>query len=438
MGDQVSAVTILAVTVGLALWRPKVGRFRLDHAPAAILGALACLALGLITPGQAGESVVFLLGPVATIVSLMTVTIVAEQAGVFRAIARTTAQAADGDARKLFLYIFLSGSLVGTLFTNDAAVLIFTPLVYRLIEEVAEDDWTPSQKMPYYFAVLYVANVAGVLVISNPINVVVCDLLDISFLEYSTWMAVPAVVSIVVSYLGIRFAFRNLLPHRFVALPPENVSPRQARAMMICAAVLSLTLLALFIGERAGIPVWAVAASSAALLLLLHPYLVQKNTYGDVVRGISWDVIVFLMGIFLVTRGVVGACVSEGVKESFVAAAEGHPMATLFSTSLGSGVLSAFLNNHPTADLAAQLLVEMPLDTATRQFLAFGALIGGDLGPKMLPIGSLAALIWFGLLRQRGVEVRYGLYVAIGVPVTLAAIVISTLVLQAEIAFFAG
>ena len=52
-------------------------------------------------------------------------------------------------------------------------MLIFTPLVFDLVEEVEGKDWTLSNKIPSYFAVLYVANVAGALVISNPINIVV-------------------------------------------------------------------------------------------------------------------------------------------------------------------------------------------------------------------------------------------------------------------------
>ncbi len=34
--------------------------------------------------------------------------------------------------------------------------------------------------------------------------------------------------------------------------------------------------------------------------------------------------------------------------------------------------------------------------------LVFAALVGGDLGPRLLPIGSVAGLLWTHQLRQKG------------------------------------
>ena len=206
------ALTILALTVTLALVRPTVGGRRLQPAYAALLGAALTLLTGLLTFDQVGGVLSFLGQPVLTIASLMAITLVAERAGLFRYLAWRMARAARGDARRLFTYIFVLGMCTGALFTNDAAVLIFTPMVFTLIEDVAEDSWDQRNKICYYFAVLYVANLVGPLVISNPINIIVSSYFGISFLEYAAWMLAPALVSIVVSYVGLRLYFRRSLP----------------------------------------------------------------------------------------------------------------------------------------------------------------------------------------------------------------------------------
>ena len=108
-----------------------------------------------------------------------------------------------------------------------------------------------------------------------------------------------------------------------------------------------------------------------------------------------------------------------------------------FGTSLMAATCSSILNNHPTAYMMGFAIRDLSTAAAQTKTLAFAALIGGDLGPKMIPIGSLAALIWFRLLRDRGVHIPYSLYVKIGIPVTIAAIVAAVLVLNAEIALFA-
>lgn len=427
---QLLAFSILALTIGLALGRPKIGRWRLQHAGAATVGAALTLMLGIVSPGLALQTLKLLFFPVVTIASLMTITLVAEQVGLLQILARYVAKAARGDARKLFTYLFVSGTMTGTVFTNDAAILIFTPMVFALIEEVQMDSWTLENKIPFYFSVLYVGNLVGALVISNPINIVVSSFFGIRFADYASWMIIPAVVSMVVSYLGLRLFFRNVIPRTY-RVPDEARHDPLDRGMVIpCAIVLALTLLGFFSEDFTGLPTWLVALASASTLLVMHG--LRGHSTVRVIRGVGWDVIVFVVGIFLVVVGLRNAGFAHLIAGLINQLGGQNPSSFAFATGFIAAIFSSLFNNHPTAGLMIFVLKDLSLPVLQTKMLVFAALIGGDLGPKMLPIGSLAALMWFRILRERGVDIPYSLYIKIGVPVTLAAVFLSLVALNLE------
>lgn len=432
MTQILAGYTILAATVSLSLWRPKLGPFRIHHSTAAVLGALLTVSLHILPVQIALSSLELLLHPLVTIVSLMLVTLLADQAGLFERLARSLAVRARGRGHRLFAYLFFTGSLTGSMFTNDAAVLIFTPLVYNLIEEVKAPSWTLKEKLPFYFSVLFVANIVGALVISNPINIVVSSLFGISFGQYALWMLLPALASVLVSYLGVYLYFRTDIPRTYVlrAVKQEPLS----RFAIAALVVLALLLVGFFTETFTGIPVWMIAAGGAVVLLFAKA-IFERVEPAPLVRGIGWDVLVFVCGIFIVARGLKELGLTEQLGASLSVFGDGL-VAQSFSTGLFSAVASAFINNHPTADMMSWAIRDLSLPAFHTKILALSALIGGDLGPKMLPIGSLAALLWFGILRKKGVEIPYSLYVRIGVPVTLIALVCSLAVLNLQALLF--
>jgi arsenical pump membrane protein len=386
--------------------------------------------MGLLTIPDAWDALGTLARPLLTIVSLMTITLVAERAGLFQEIAWRVARASGGDGRRLFRNLFLTGTLTGALFTNDAAVLIYTPMVYALVERLADDTWSAADRLPFYFAVLYVANLVGPLVISNPINIIVADWFDVGFLEYAEWMLLPAAASIVVSYAGLRVFFRGAIPERY-RVPGEAARPRATPFRTATAVVLGLTLVGFFTEPLTGLPTVYVALIGAVTLLVLHRAYTD-DPLREIASGIGWDVILFVVGMFIVASGLRAAGLTDAIGTVLLGAAEGGRTQGLLATGFTAGVASAAVNNHPVAQIMAMSIADLGMDGGGQRLTAFAALIGGDLGPKMLPIGSLAALMWFRMLRDRGVYVSYWTYVRLGVPVTLAAILAALLVLDLQ------
>jgi arsenical pump membrane protein len=432
--SAILALGIFSATVGLSLARPRLGAIRVQPPLAAAAGALATVVSGLVPVDLAWNTLRLLARPLATIACLMAITLVCERAGLLDALAAAIARGARGSGRRLLVLIFAAGALAGTLFTNDAAVLLFTPLVVALVDEVALPSWTPRQRVPYYFAVLNVGNLVGALVISNPINLIVSSVFEIRFVEYAAWMALPALAAALATLAGLWLAFRRTLPEHCLEIAARRPAIRDRWFALTAAGVLALTLAGFFAESWTGVAVWKVAGVGAALLVALAA--ARGHGAAGIVRGIGWDVIAFAASIFLVAMGLRAVGFAELLQQC-VTRLGGDSIAGLaFATSATATVSSSLLNNHPTASLMIWVIQGMDLEAFDTRMLALAALIGGDLGPKMLPIGSLAALMWFRMLRRRGIDVPYRLYVRVGVPVTLLAVLAGVAVLVAEIALF--
>jgi arsenical pump membrane protein len=181
-----------------------------------------------------------------------------------------------------------------------------------------------------------------------------------------------------------------------------------------------------------GVRLWVVTLSGALLLLALGRQVAGIAPVA-ILRLVAWDVLVFVTGFFIIVGGLRAAGLSALIGQTITALAGPSLGAQMAVTGLLAAVCSALMNNHPTVYLMAVSIGEMTAAPGVQKFLALALLIGGDLGPKMLPIGSLAALLWFRILRNHRIEVPYRLYVTIGIPVTLVALLLALAVLIAEV-----
>ena len=67
--------------------RPSLGHLRIHPPAAAVIGAMLTVAAGLVPLAGVWEAVRFLAEPILTIASLMMMTLIAEDAGIFRFVA---------------------------------------------------------------------------------------------------------------------------------------------------------------------------------------------------------------------------------------------------------------------------------------------------------------------------------------------------------------
>jgi len=343
----------------------------------------------------------------------MLMTTAAEHLGLLERLAARIEPRTRGPVRHAFRLTFALAALVATVFSNDAAVLLLTPTVLALLRTVYPRRH-PKFLVPFAFAIFAAAGVAP-LVVSNPMNLIVADHLGLGFNRYARVMIPVALASWASTYALLAWTFRDVLADDAPALGAwPNARPSLSRAGRVVLVTVVATLVAYPTMAALRLPLWPVAvvggvgASVACLASGARPM--------TLVQGVAWPIFPFLVGVFVLALGLERIGVVAWLRELY--ARSDHPVATIGAVSaLGS----ALLNNHPMSVLNVFALEARRASDVE----AFAALVGGDLGPRLLPVGSLASLLWFDVLRKHDVEVRVATFVRVGLVLTLAPLAVS-------------
>lgn len=410
---EVVAYSTVAVTLGLVVARPRLGEsFRVRPYHAAGVGVVALLLGGIVRPADIAGAAAALWQPFAAIASIMIMTEVAQRVGLLDAWAAHVERRARTTGQ-LFTLVFGLGVVTATALNNDAAILLLTPLVVKLVRRRLPER--PELCVPFAFAVFLAAGVAP-MPVSNPMNMVVAQFTGVGFNEYVARMLPIAAVSWCLAYAIFRLLVgRHLWGELPEAPQPPPMTGAQRAMMAILVAVLPCYSIAGYVGQ----PVWMVAAGGAAAALLLCARSGAGRPAEVACGGVSWSTLAFLLAVLILSLGLRNV----GLVEHLAALYGGANTAVVGTTSaLGS----ALLNNHPMSHLNMLALEQTP-GAGVDHVLA--ALVGGDLGPRLLPMGSLAGLLWLEMLRRQGVQVRLGQFIAIGALVTVPTLAASLLLL---------
>ncbi len=415
--EHVVAYTTLAVVVGLAVLRPRLAvTFRFSPGSAALLGVIVLLGSGLLTPDTLIEAARLQWRPLLALTSIMIMAGVVQEVGAFdRLAAAIEKRARVTSAVQTFTIVFAIAVVTPSLLNNDAAILILTPLVVALTRRLypGRVDIT----MAFAFAVFLAPGVAP-LIVSNPMNMIVAEFAHLGFNSYAATMVPISIVGALLTYGVLRLVYRKLLAGAVPSTNPiettihPHAGERPAVILML-AVFCAYPIVAWFDG-----PTWLVAVCGAGASLLLAKAC-QIAPPRKVVSHVSLDILVFLWGIFLVVQGLrnVGVVDYLGHLYQCAPAGSGPGLATV---GVVSAVGSAVIDNHPMSILNMMALTDAH---GTKPLLA--ALVGGDIGPRLLPIGSLAGLLWMDLLRRAGIEIGIGRFVRLGTLVLLPTLLVS-------------
>lgn len=427
------ALGVFVLTVTLVIWQPR----GLGTGRAALIGAALALALGVVRFADVPAVWSATWNATATLVGLIVISLLLDEAGFFRWGALHVGRWGRGSGLRLFVLLVVFAAGVSALFANDGAVLILTPLVLEL---AAALGFGRAATIAFSLAVGFVVDVTSLpLVVSNLVNIVVADAFGISFGRYASVMLPVNLAALLASLVVLLLVFRRVLPARYdlASLAEPHTALRSRGVFLTAWLLLPTLLLGYFFAEPLGVPLSAVTATGAAALWLVAGRS-QNVSSRRVLRGAPWGVVVFSLGMYLVVYGL-----REGGYTILLAdllrraAGEGVTVGVLVTGGV-TALLSAAMNNLPAVLFTVLSVHEVgsaggaaPL--ASREALAFAAVVGADVGPKLTPIGSLATLLWLHVLNGRGLNITWGEYFKVGVVLTLPVLLVALLTLAGRL-----
>ena len=352
------------------------------------------------------------------LVGMMLLSEVARKEGLFDWLATQAVRHARGSAKRLFLIIYVVGTLVTAFLSNDATAVVMTPAVY------ATTRAAQVEPLPYLFICAFIANAASfVLPIANPANLVVFGGQMPALSEWLRYFAGPSLAAILATYVALRLTQRPALDAKVAALkdtPP--LTPGANLAAIGIGLTVVVLLLASAFDRPLGLATFCAGASLTAVVLVI-----ARQSPLPILKDVSWSVLPLVAGLFVLVAGLNQTGVLSALAGNLHDAAAASPQATSWIAGIVVAVGSNLVNNLPVGLIAAAT------DQAARApaQVTGAILIGVDLGPNLSVTGSLATILWLIALRREGENVTSLRFLRLGVIVMPPALLLSLLALSA-------
>ena len=401
----------------------RLGKLKLDTYPiVALLGAAVLLISGRADVIRVGEALVSndAINPIKILVLFISMTVLSiflDELGFFSHLANLTLKRARASQTKLFLYLYLTVSILTVFTSNDVIILSFTPFICYFAKNAK------ISPMPYLAAEFVAANTwSMMLVIGNPTNIYLSSAYGINFVEYTSVMLLPTLAAGAVAFLALFLLYRKKLSEPISGEPQETFIKDKPQ-LAVGLVHLGACTLALAIGSYVGLEMWLVSLVAAISLFIftIGFSIVRKKRPTELfacLKRAPWQLIPFVLGMFVMVIGL-----SENGVTVAIAILLGEDM-TVLKYGITSFLAANVINNIPMSVLYSSILSGTSSTAAV-----YATVVGSNLGACLSPIGALAGIMWSSILKEHGLKFGYIDFLKIGVTIAIPALIAALAIL---------
>ncbi len=387
----------------------------------ALLGAITLVLFGRISLSEISSALLSnsAVNPLKILVLFICMTILSvflDELGFFSYLASLVAIKCHGGQKRLFTVLFITISVLTVFTSNDIVILTFTPFICHLCKNAKINP------IPYLFMEFVAANTLSMtLIIGNPTNIYLATFFGIDFLTYLKVMLLPSLMGATVAYIVLLILFHKPLSE---PLSMQAHLLKITDKPMLIMAVSHLVLATVFVAIATYIKIEAyILCLIFAISLLFCSEITSlfehhKNTViASTLKRAPYELIPFVLSMFI----IVMALTKDGVTDAIYNLLSGG--ADVFSYGFSSALFANIINNIPMSVLFGAVINSGGGTVA----MAYATVIGSNIGAYITPIGALAGIMWFSILRENGVQLKFGKFILYGFIVALFTLSVSLL-----------
>jgi arsenical pump membrane protein len=410
----------------------KIGKLQLDtYWLITLAGAIILLISGNVSIENVGSSLIAdnAVNPLKILILFISMTILSvflDELNFFRFLANAVLKRARSGQKKLFLYLYLTVSVLTVFTSNDVIILSFTPFICYFAKNAKIDP------APYLAAEFVAANTWSMaLIIGNPTNIYLATAYDITFADYIKISIIPTLAAGIVSFAAIYLLYRKKLSAP-LQVEEEQVIIKDKLSLWVGIIHLAACTIVLVISSYINIEMWIVALAAAVSLLIISAIIALARKQRPLalcgtLKRAPYQLIPFVLSMFVMIVALSQNGVTQAIGDLL-----GYDF-TVLKYGITSFLAANLINNIPMSILFSSIIESSNAGLSA----VFATIIGSNLGAIFTPIGALAGIMWSNIVHTHGVKFGYLDFLKIGVTVAIPALLAALAALYLSLFLFA-
>ncbi len=407
----------------------------------AMLGALSMIIVGQIygfySPQKAIEAidwnVVFLLGAMMTIVSIMRPT------GGFEAIAYKIAYLSKGRLYTLMILMGTAVAVISLMLDNVTTVVIFGPIIILIATSLKVSP------IPYLLTAALLSDTGGVAtLVGDPPNLMIGSAKGIDFTTFFTHMGGVVLIAYISTVIALKFLFKKELsqkPETMDFSVHKKSEIKDKTTWNVSLWVLGLMVILFIFHHLFHWDAWMVATIGLTLILFLAPTIDMDGAFGT----IEITLLAFFISLFVIVGGVEQTHFLEYIGSNIEPFVESNLMMATIILMWTSAIFSAMIDNIPFTAAMIPIIAGIEAQGIPATPLWWALAIGVGMGGNGSHLGSTAN-VFIVTLSERlakkendpSLAITPGVWFRKGTPAMIATLVASTVVFLLFFDFFSA